>query len=57
MLYCMDSQTDDYTVEDAYSYGKLASVSCRGTGGLEGLPESSDVALDGYLMVTEQDGV
>lgn len=57
MLYCMDSQTDDYTVEDAYSYGKLASVTCRGTGGLEGLPENSDVALDGYLMVTEQDGV
>lgn len=52
-LYCMDSQTDDYTVEDGDGYGKLLSVS----GNVEGLPAEAGIAADGYLMVTEADGI
>lgn len=48
-LYCMDSQTDDYTVEDSNGYGKLSSV----TGNVAGIPVESTIAEDGYLMVTE----
>lgn len=48
-LYCMDSQTDDYTVEDEAGYGKLTNVS----GNVEGIPEESTLAEDGYLKVTE----
>ena len=48
-LYCMDSRTDDYTVEDEAGYGKLTNVS----GNVEGIPEESTLAEDGYLKVTE----
>lgn len=48
-LYCMDSQTDDYTVEDAAGYGKLTNVSGR----VAGVPEKAACAEDGYLMVKE----
>lgn len=41
----MDCQTDDYTVEDSAGYGKLA-------GEVSGIQ-----AKDGYLMITEEDGV
>jgi len=50
-LYCMDSETDDYTVADNI-YGRLSSVS----GAVAGVPEGSEYSKDGYLMVTEQDG-
>ena len=52
-LYGMDSQTDDYTVEDGNGYGKLVNV----TGTVVGLPEESEMAKDGYLMITENDGI
>lgn len=52
-LSCFDSQTDDYTVEDEAGYGRIQAVS----GNVRGLPESSDLAEDGYLMITEEDGV
>lgn len=52
-LYCMDSQTDDYTVEDAAGYGKLKNVS----GSIAGVPESAACAEDGYLMITEDNAV
>lgn len=44
-LYCMDSQTDDYTVEDGKGYGKI-------TGGSSGIQ-----AQDGYMLITEDDGI
>lgn len=49
-LYCYDSETDDYTVKDG-KYGKLLDV----TGMVAGLPDTSDCAIDGYLML-QQDG-
>ena len=52
-LYCFDSQTDDYTVEDEAGYGRIRAVS----GDVRGLPESSALAESGYLMITEVDGV
>lgn len=52
-LYCLDSQTDDYTVNDDKGYGKIRFIS----GNVLGLPENSDLAEDGYLMITEADGV
>ncbi len=52
-LYCMDSQTDDYTIEDENGYGKLKKV----TGTVMGIPEESTIADDGYLMITEADGI
>ena len=48
-LYCMDSQTADYTVEDEAGYGKIYSIS----GSVEGIPVESALAGDGYLMVNE----
>lgn len=61
-LYCMDSQTDDYTVEDG-NYGKLLSV----TGNIAGVPRGAvgyDEPVKGrtsgktvqcaYLMVTDE---
>lgn len=48
-LYGMDSQTDDYTVEDAAGYGKLTDVS----GKVAGVPVEAACAEDGYLMVKE----
>lgn len=47
-LYCMDSQTDDYTVADGV-YGTISNY----TGTLAGVQESWDRVPDGYLMVTE----
>lgn len=49
-LYGMDAKTDDYTVEDGEGYGK---IKVTGQGEVAGLPEDSDLAKDGYLMVTE----
>lgn len=40
-----DSMTDDYTIADAYGYGRI-------TGTIEGVR-----AEDGYLMIDEEDGV
>lgn len=44
-LYVADSQTDDYTVNDGYGYGKLRSVT------------GNAVSADGYVKLTEADGV
>lgn len=51
-LYGADAQTDDYTIRDAAGYGKI-KVICEGNGKVQGLPEESELAKDGYLMVTE----
>ncbi len=51
-LYCKDSKTDDYTVSDD-NYGRIKAVS----GNIKGIPEASSMADDGYLKVTENDGV
>lgn len=48
-LYCMDSQTDDYTIDDGNGYGKIGMVS----GNVAGLAAESALADDGYLMVAE----
>lgn len=48
-LYCMDSQTDDYTINDTAGYGVLTNVS----GSVAGVPAEANCAEDGYLMVTE----
>lgn len=47
-LYCMDSQTDDFTVADD-NYGRLTSVE----GTVKGIPVESTLAQNGYLMITE----
>ena len=52
-LYGMDSQTDDYTVQDAAGYGKLANVS----GSVAGVPVEAACAGDGYLMVEEENAL
>jgi len=49
-LYCLDSQTDDYTIEDARGYGILRNV----TGSVAGIPVEATCAEDGYLMVQEE---
>jgi hypothetical protein len=51
-LYVMDSETDDYTVADG-KYVKISSV----TGTVSGVPVEATCAEDGYVMVTEEDGV
>ena len=53
-LYCMDSETDDFTVSDNI-YGKLAEVDGDGT--VKGLPLDSTIAEDAYFMITEEDGI
>jgi len=45
ILYCMDSQTDDYTVKDEYGYGMISGT------------VSGVQAQDGYMLITEDDGV
>ena len=52
-LYCMDSQTDDYTVADGI-YGKLTG---QITGKVAGVPVDAECAEDGYLKVSESDGI
>ena len=52
-LYCMDSQTDDYTVADGV-YGKLTG---QITGKVAGVPVEAECAEDGYLAVSQGDGV
>ena len=54
VLYGMDSQTDDFTVEDTEGYGKLTVA---GKGEVKGLPEESAFAEFGYLKVEEKDGI
>lgn len=44
-LYILDSQTDDYTVEDEAGYGKVTNI------------QGTYSAADGYLMVTGDEGV
>ena len=51
-LYCKDSATDDYTVSDG-KCGKLYGVE----GNVQGIPQESALAEDGYLMVEEEDGM
>ena len=57
ILYGMDVQTDDYTIRDGKGYGKISKVVLKGNGKLMGLPAESDLAEDGYMMITEEDGV
>jgi len=52
-LYCMDSQTDDYTVADG-NYGKLSGEI---SGNVAGIPVEAQCAEDGYLAVSEADGI
>ena len=52
-LYCMDSETDDYSVEDGV-YGKLTGTI---TGNVAGVPQEAACAEHGYLKVTEADGI
>jgi len=47
-LYCMDSETDDYTVADG-KYGKLTDVE----GTVLGMPLESDITVDAYMMITD----
>lgn len=49
-LYCMDSQTDDYQIADGI-YG-TAPVSSQ----VQGLPQESACAADGYQMLPEETG-
>ena len=51
ILYCLDSETDDFDVSDG-KYGRLTAIE----GTVLGVPESDQMTKDGYLMVTEQDG-
>ena len=53
-LYGMDSKTDDYTIMDAAGYGK---IKVAGEGQVLGLPEEATLAEDGYMKITEEDGV
>jgi len=53
-LYCMDSQTDDYDIgTNNDEYGKFTNIS----GNVEGIPEESELAEDGYLKVVESNEV
>lgn len=59
-LYCMDSETDDYTVEDGNDYGKIGSVSGNvaavpaGTvSAVEAVVDGDNQSQCGYLMVTD----
>ena len=52
-LYCMDSETDDYSVADGV-YGKLTGTV---SGSVASVPVEANYAEDGYLMVTDADGV
>ncbi len=47
-LYCLDTETDDFTVKDG-KYGKLTNV----TGSVLGLPLESNIANDAYYMIKE----
>ena len=49
-LYCLDAQTDDYTIEDGV-YGKLTNVE----GNVAGLPQGTGIVANPYLM-HEADG-
>ena len=57
-LYCMDSQTDDYSSPDSDSYGKITGS----TGLVRAVPAGSAVSADlgdqdyraGYLMITAE---
>lgn len=49
-LYCMDSQTDDYNIDDDAGYGKLTNV----TGNVQGV--SATAKRDDYLMIIEENG-
>ncbi len=58
-LYCMDSQTDDYTVEDEAGYGKITGTY---TGNIQAVPANSVGAVqdnyrDPYYAVKEADGL
>ena len=53
-LYVFDGKTNDYTVEDGDGYGKIGTISGKGT--VSALPDGTAIAQDGYLMITESDG-
>lgn len=51
-LYVLDSQTDDFTVEDDAGYGVIRNV----TGNIAGVPAEASCAEDGYLMAQDSEG-
>ena len=55
-LYGMDSQTDDFTIEDDFLYGMVYNAAVEGSGKIEGLPAESAAKTDGYLVIREGTG-
>lgn len=53
-LYLFDGKTNDYTIDDGDGYGKIGTISGKGT--VSALPDGTAIARDGYLMITEADG-
>ncbi len=50
-LYCMDSQTDDYNIEDD-NFGTITKAV-----GITGVPEEATCAEDGYLMIEDNNAL
>ncbi len=50
-LYCMDSQTDDYDIEDD-NFGTITKAV-----GIAGVPEEATCAEDGYLMIEDNNAL
>ena len=55
-LYCMDSQTDDFTIDDEMAYGMVYNPILIGSAAVKEIPVESTVAEDGYLMIREGKG-
>ena len=56
ILYAMDSQTNDFTIEDEMTYGMVYNPQVDGEGMILGLPLESLAAEDAYLMIKEGKG-
>ena len=56
ILYAMDSQTDDFTVDDEMAYGMVYHPTVQGSGSVQAVSAESNAAADGYLMVDEGSG-
>ena len=55
-LYCMDSQTNDFTIEDDWAYGMVYDPTIDGEGAVVGITSESAVADSGYLRIREGKG-
>ena len=51
-LYCMDSETDDFTVRDDKGYGKLTNVTGLGT--ICGLSLDEQITENAYFMIEKE---